>query len=138
MISKTLCIIKPSAVKENLVGKILSRIENAGFRISGLKMIRLDLEKAKQFYSVHEDKSFFNALAEYMASGQIVVSCLEKINAVEDYRKLIGHTNPESAEEGTLRKLYGISLQKNAVHGSDSDENAIKEINFFFRKQEIF
>jgi nucleoside-diphosphate kinase len=135
--NKTLAIIKPDAVKDNHIGEIISMINKAGFKVKGLKMIQLSKDAAKAFYEVHKERPFYNDLVEYMTSGPCVPIALEKNNAVEDYRKLIGATDPAQAEEGTIRKLYAKSKQYNAVHGSDSDENAAKEIAFFFSSKEL-
>jgi len=132
----TFTIIKPFAVKHGHIGHILDKINEANFRISAMKFIHLRLEEAKAFYAIHEGKPFFEPLVEFMSSGPIVVAILEKENAVEDYRKLIGSTNPAVASEGTLRKIFGTNMQANALHGSDSDENAEKESNFFFSQIE--
>ena len=134
----TFTIIKPFAVRHGYIGSILAKINEAGFRISAMKFIHLRLEEAKSFYAVHEGKSFFEALVSFMSSGPIVIAILEKENAVEDYRKLIGSTNPSEAADGTIRKLFGTNIQANAVHGSDSDENAEVECNFFFSQRERF
>jgi len=135
--NKTLAIIKPDAVKENHIGEIISMITKAGFKIKALKMIKLSKEAASGFYEVHKDRPFYNDLVEYMTSGPCIPIALEKDNAVEDYRKLIGATDPTQAEEGTVRKLYATSKAYNAVHGSDSNENAEIEISFFFCKKEL-
>jgi nucleoside-diphosphate kinase len=135
--NKTLAIIKPDAVNNNHIGEIISLICKAGFKIKALKMIKLSETAAKAFYEVHRDKSFYSELIEYMTSGPCVPIALEKANAVEDYRKLIGATDPTKAAEGTVRKLYAKSVQYNAVHGSDSDENAAREIAFFFGSKEL-
>jgi len=135
--NKTLAIIKPDAVKDNYIGEIVSLICKAGFKVKALKMVRLSEEAAKAFYEVHKDKPFYNDLVKYMTSGPCVPIALEKENAVEDYRKLIGATDPAQAAEGTVRKLYAQSIQYNAVHGSDSDDNASKEIAFFFGSKEL-
>lgn len=137
MSNKTLAIIKPDAVNDNHVGEIISMICKAGFKVKALKMIRLSEDAAKVFYEIHKEKPFYGELVEYMTSGPCVPIALEKENAVEDYRKLIGATNPANAAEGTVRKLYAKSVQFNAVHGSDSDENATKEIAFFFASKEL-
>ncbi len=137
MNNKTLAIIKPDAVNDNYIGEIISLICKAGFKIKALKMIKLSQEAAKAFYEIHKNKPFYNDLVEYMTSGPCVPIALEKENAVEDYRKLIGATDPAKAAEGTVRKLYARSVQYNAVHGSDSDENAAKEIAFFFANKEL-
>lgn len=137
MSNKTLAIIKPDAVNDNHIGEIISMINKAGFKVKALKMIKLSVDAAKAFYEIHKDKPFYSELVEYMTSGPCVPIALEKENAVEDYRKLIGATNPANAAEGTVRKLYAKSVQYNAVHGSDSDENAAKEIAFFFSSKEL-
>ena len=136
--NKTLTIIKPYAVKDGYTGSILSRINDAGFRITAMRFMHLSIKDAQAFYAVHKDKNFFDRLTTFMSSGPIVVAILEKDNAVEDYRKLIGATNPLEAAEGTIRKLFGRNMEANAVHGSDSDENAEIESNFFFSKMERF
>ncbi|MFN3694992.1 MAG: nucleoside-diphosphate kinase [Ignavibacterium sp.] len=137
MSNKTLAIIKPDAVGDGYIGEIISMITKAGFKIKAMKMVHLTVNQAKSFYEVHKERLFYNDLVEYMTSGPCVPIALEKENAVEDYRKLIGATDPSQAEEGTVRKLYARNKQFNAVHGSDSDENAEKEIAFFFSKQEL-
>lgn len=137
MIEKTLAIIKPDAVKKNVIGEIIGMITKAGFRILGMKYTRINKEQAGSFYEVHKERPFYNDLVDYMSSGPIVPIALEKENAIEDYRKLIGSTDPAQAEEGTVRKLYGESKSYNAVHGSDSVENGIIEIGFFFSKSEL-
>ncbi|TAL68732.1 MAG: nucleoside-diphosphate kinase [Bacteroidetes bacterium] len=134
---KTLAIIKPDAVKKNVIGEIIGMITKAGFRILGMKYTRINKEQAGSFYEVHKERPFYNDLVDYMSSGPIVPIALEKENAIEDYRKLIGSTDPAQAEEGTVRKLYGESKSYNAVHGSDSVENGIIEIGFFFSKSEL-
>lgn len=137
MNNKTLAIIKPDAVNDNYIGEIISLICKAGFKVKALKMVKLSQDEAKAFYEIHKDKPFYKDLVEYMTSGPCVPMALEKENAVEDYRKLIGATDPAKAAEGTVRKLYARSVQYNAVHGSDSDENAAKEIAFFFANKEL-
>ncbi len=132
----TLTMIKPEAVSKNYIGPILQMINAAGFKITALKLTKLSTRQAEAFYEVHSERPFYGELVEFMSSGPIVAAILEKENAVADFRKLIGATNPENAEEGTIRKLYAESLQKNAVHGSDSDENAQVEAAFFFAKSE--
>lgn len=136
--NQTFTMIKPTAFKNNHTGGILKMINEAGFVIKAMKMTRLTAEQAGAFYAVHKERPFYASLVEYMSSGPIVAAILEKENAVEDYRKLIGATNPENAAEGTIRKIYATNLQENAVHGSDSDENAIIESDFFFSKIERF
>jgi nucleoside-diphosphate kinase len=137
MIEKTLAIIKPDAVKKNVIGEIITMISKAGFKIQGIKYLKITKEQAGSFYEVHKERGFYNDLIEYMSSGPIVPIALEKENAIEDYRKLIGNTDPLLADEGTVRKLYGESKSYNAVHGSDSVENGIIEIGFFFSKSEL-
>lgn len=136
--TKTLTIIKPGAVKSEYIGPILEKINAAGFHISGMRLLQLTRVQAENFYAVHKERPFYNSLVEYMTSGPVVVAILEKENAVEDYRKLIGATDPSKAEEGTIRKLYAESMESNAVHGSDSDDNANIESNFFFATCERF
>lgn len=131
-------MIKPDAVKAGHIGAILEKINAAGFRIKAMKMTKLSAEKAGQFYEVHKERPFYGELCEFMSSGHIVAAILEKENAVADFRTLIGATNPADAAEGTIRKMYAKSLGENAVHGSDSDENAIIEGNFFFSGLEKF
>lgn len=134
----TFTIIKPSAVEDGFIGPILAKINEAGFRIAALKFTHLTEKDAQQFYAVHSERPFFNSLVSFMTSGPIVVATLEKENAVEEFRKLIGATNPKDAAEGTIRKLYGRDMEANAVHGSDSPENAAIESDFFFSKRERF
>ncbi len=136
--NKTFTMIKPAAVKQGYTGAILAKFNEAGFRIAAMKFIHLRKEEAKAFYAVHKERPFFEDLVIFMSSGPIVVAILEKENAVENFRKTIGATNPKDAEEGTIRKLFGDSLQSNAVHGSDSDENAEIECDFFFSTRERF
>lgn len=131
-------IIKPLAVSKGYIGPILNMISEAGFKIGALKMLHLTRSEAQRFYEVHVGRPFYDDLVEFMISGPIVVAVLEKENAVEDYRKLIGSTDPEKAEEGTIRKKYAESMKSNAVHGSDSDENADMEATFFFPSSERF
>jgi len=130
---KTLSIIKPDAVKAGNVDAINSMIENSGLSILEKKEIKLTKEEAEEFYAVHSEKPFYKELCEFMTSGPIVVQILEGENAVELYRKAMGATNPADAEENTIRKKFATSIQENAVHGSDSEENALKELNFFFK-----
>lgn len=137
MFEYTLAIIKPDAMERQLIGKIVSKIEESGFRVVGMKMIKLNKGDAKEFYKVHEGKAFYESLSEYMSSSVVVVMLLHKDNAIEDLRKLMGATNPELAEEGTIRKLYGINIERNSIHGSDSEETAKKEILFFFSQYEL-
>ncbi|MCS6818661.1 MAG: nucleoside-diphosphate kinase [Chitinophagales bacterium] len=134
----TLTMIKPDAVADGYTGKILDHIISAGFKIRAMKLTRLTKEKAEEFYAIHKDRPFFNELIAFMTEGPIVAAILEKENAVEDFRKLIGATNPANAAEGTIRKLYAKNIERNAIHGSDSDENAIKEAAFHFSALERF
>ncbi len=130
--NRTFTMIKPDAVGENNIGAITKMIEEGGFRIVSMKMTKLSEERAGQFYAVHKERPFYKDLVAYMSGGNIVAMILEKENAVEDFRKLIGATNPADAEEGTIRKTFATSIEANAVHGSDSDENAQIEGGFFF------
>ncbi len=132
-IEQTLSIIKPDAVERNLQDQIKNEFKNNGFEILKEKKIHISKDEAEKFYKVHESKPFYNDLCAYLSSGPIVVMCLQKDNAVSENRKLMGATNPKDAEEGTLRKKYGISIDKNSVHGSDSVENAKIELDFFFK-----
>lgn len=132
MSNRTFTMIKPDAFASGHTGSILKHIEAAGFKIVAMKLTKLSAEKAGEFYAVHKERPFYGELVEFMSSGPIVAAILEKSNAVEDFRKLIGATNPANAEEGTIRKLYARSVGENAIHGSDSDENASIEGNFFF------
>ena len=129
---KTLSIIKPDAVKAGHANAINLMIENAGLKILKKKELNLTTEQAKEFYSIHSDKPFYNELCNFMTSGPIIVQMLEGENAIELYRKVMGATNPDDAEENTIRKKFATSILENAVHGSDSEENALKELNFFF------
>ena len=138
MSNKTFTIIKPDATKKGNTGGILEKINKAGFRITAMKMVYMTSEKAGQFYEIHKERPFYSELVGFMSSGPVTVAILEKENAVEDFRKLIGATNPANADEGTIRKLYAASVGENAIHGSDSDENAMIEGNFFFSKLEQF
>ena len=133
-LEQTLSIIKPDAVERNLSEEIKSEFEKSGFNILKEKKIKLEKSDAEKFYKVHQTKPFYNGLCAYLSSGPIVVMALEKENAVADNRKLMGATDPKNAESGTLREKYGISIDKNSVHGSDSVENAKIEINFFFNE----
>jgi len=134
----TFSIIKPNAVRTGKSGPILGMINEAGFEIAAMKMLRMTREQAESFYEVHKGKPFYEGLIEFMTSGPVIVMVLRHENAVEEFRKLIGNTDPNKAEPGTIRKIFAISVQMNAVHGSDSDENAKKEANFFFSAFERF
>ena len=135
--TKTFAIIKPDAVKNGYTGKIYDRILQAGFNILSAKLLKMTNEQAEGFYDVHRDRPFFNDLVEFMTSGPCMVLALEKSNAVEAWRETIGATNPDEAKENTIRKDFASNVQENAVHGSDSDENAEKEIAFFFTDAEL-
>ena len=130
--SQTLALIKPDAVERNIIGKIISLIENDGFIIKDIKLIKMSRSIAEEFYSCHKGKSFFEKLINYMTSGETVALVLERENAVENYRLLIGATDPQTAQDGTIRKLYAIDKSYNSVHGSDSNENAKREISIIF------
>jgi nucleoside-diphosphate kinase len=131
-------MIKPCSVKSGNIGSILDKITKNGFKINAMKYTRMSRSQAEKFYEIHSERPFYNDLVEFMSSGPIVAAILEKENAVNAYRELIGSTDPSKAAEGTIRKLYGASVQENAVHGSDSDENAQIEANFFFSTFERF
>lgn len=133
----TFTIIKPDAVRKGNTEAMFKKVEEAGFKILARKDIQLTKEQAEDFYGVHKGLPFFNSLVEFMTSGPIVVAALQKDNAVEDFRATIGKTNPKEAAEGTIRNLYGESISSNAIHGSDSDENAKREIRFFFTPEEV-
>ena len=134
---RTFSIIKPDATKRNISGEINQIIEKNGLRIIAQKRIKLSLDQARKFYSIHIEKSFFVDLVKYMTSGPVVVQVLEGTNAVDKYREIMGATNPENAKNGTIRKKLAVNVQENSVHGSDSIENAKNEINFFFTQNEI-
>ena len=136
--NRTFSIIKPDATKRNITGSINKIIEDNNLVIIAQKRIKLSKEKAEGFYSIHKDKPFFNELIEYMTSGPVIVQVLQGDNAVENYRRIMGATNPKNAENGTIRKEYALNIQENSVHGSDSDANAKLEINYFFEDNEIF
>ena len=136
-IQRTLSIIKPDAVARNLIGSIDARLEQAGLRIVAMRRIQLTKEQAQRFYAVHSDKAFYESLCDYMSSGPVVVQVLSGENAVLKNREVMGATNPANAEIGTIRRDFGESIEHNAVHGSDSPENAEIEINFFFNKLDI-
>ncbi len=137
MVQRTLAILKPDCVERNLIGKVLDQILTTGFNVVGMKMISMDARTAGEFYAVHRGRPFYKDLVQFMSSGRCIPMVLEKENAVEDFRKLIGATDPAEADEGTVRKLYAESKQNNIVHGSDSPENANSEIHFFFSEMEL-
>lgn len=137
MSERTLAIIKPDAVRRNVVGDIITAITHAGFRIVGMKLVRLTKEQAESFYEVHRGRPFFEELTRFMSSGPVVVMVLEKERAVEEFRALIGATDPVEAAPGTIRRRFGTSKGENAIHGSDSPENAVREIAFFFSATEL-
>lgn len=134
---RTLSIIKPDAVKKNLIGEIISRFEKNGLRVAAMKKIWMSKEEAKGFYIVHKDKPFYDSLTDFMSEGPIVVMVLEGENAISKNRDIMGATNPADASEGTIRKDFGESIERNAVHGSDSPETAAFEISYFFSQLEI-
>lgn len=134
---QTLAILKPDCVRKELIGEVLRRIQEAGFTIRAMKMVTLSKKEARGFYAVHEDKPFFEDLTDFMSSGPCVPVALEKENAISDFRALIGATNPEEADEGTIRSDFADSIQENIVHGSDSVENGKKETRFFFPEHEL-
>ncbi len=135
MVEKTLAIIKPDAVKKKVVGKIIQRIEDEGFKISGLKMLHLTKEDAQGFYVVHKDKHFYDPLTDFMSSGEILVMVLEREDAISHWRNVMGATDPALAEPGTLRQMYGFSVERNATHGSDSPQTAEWEIDYFYKEE---
>ena len=137
MMNQTFSIIKPDATKRNITGSINKVIEESGLRIIAQKRIKLTIQQAENFYSVHKEKPFFPDLIEYMTSEPVIVQVLSGENCIEKYRSIMGATNPENADEGTIRKLFALNVQENSVHGSDSKENAKIEINFFFNDEEI-
>jgi len=134
----TLTMLKPDAVADGYTGKIIDHIIGAGYKVQAMKLTRLSKEKAEEFYAIHRERSFFRELIDFMTEGPIVAAVLEKENAVEDFRKLIGATNPEKADAGTIRKLFAKNIERNAIHGSDSDENAAIEASFHFSGLERF
>jgi nucleoside-diphosphate kinase len=134
----TFSIIKPNAVRTGKTGPILAMINEGGFEIAALRMVKMTLDQAKSFYEVHRERPFFEGLVEFMSSGPVVVMILRHENAVNEFRKLIGATDPAKAEPGTIRKIFAVSVQMNAVHGSDSDENALREAGFFFSETDRY
>ena len=135
--NRTFTMLKPDAVANGYIGAILEKITAAGFRIVAMKMTQLTKADAEAFYAIHAERPFFSELVEYMTSGPVILQVLEGEDAVENYRNIMGATNPENAEEGTIRKLHALNIQENSVHGSDSQDNAEIEINYFFDKDEI-
>jgi len=135
--NRTLAILKPDCVRKNLIGEVLTKITSAGFTIKAIKMVRLNKDSAGGFYEIHRDKPFFGSLLDYMTSGPCIPVVLEKENAVNDFRTLIGATDPAKAADGTIRKLFADSITQNIIHGSDSDENAAIEISHFFSRKEL-
>jgi nucleoside-diphosphate kinase len=134
---RTLAILKPDCLEKKIQGKVMQQILDAGFDIKAMRLLKLSADSAKKFYEVHKERPFYSDLVAYMTSGPVIPMCLEKNNAVADFRKLIGATNPANAEEGTVRKLYAESIERNIVHGSDSPENAKKEISHFFNDSDL-
>ena len=137
-LTRTLTILKPDCIRKNIIGDVISQIEGAGFKILSMKMIRLDKELAEEFYYIHRKRPFFDDLVRFMTSGACIPIVLEKLNAVSDFRDLIGDTDPENAGDDTIRGQYATNKAFNIVHGSDSDENAVHEINFFFTRKELY
>ncbi|SOB57247.1 multifunctional nucleoside diphosphate kinase and apyrimidinic endonuclease and 3'-phosphodiesterase [Pseudodesulfovibrio profundus] len=136
-IERTFSIIKPDAVERGLIADILKMITDSGLKIVGMKMLHMDKAKAEGFYAVHKERPFFGELVDYMISGPVVVSCLEGEDAIASYRKLMGATNPAEAEEGTIRKAFGVNLQNNSCHGSDGPDTAKTEVAYFFNEDEL-
>ena len=136
--NRTFTMLKPDSVEKGNIGAILEKINSAGFRIVAMKLTQMSNQDARRFYSIHKDRPFFDDLVSYMTSGPIVAAILEKENAVEQFRKLIGSTDPTEAAEGTIRNLFASSISENAIHGSDSDENAVIESRFHFSEEEMF
>ena len=137
MSNRTFTIVKPDSVRKNNFGRIISRIEEQGFRVLGIRKIALSRRQAEAFYAVHKERPFFTSLVEYMTSGPVFVAALERENAVAHLRQIMGATDPKKADEGTIRKDFGESIEQNAIHGSDSDENARIEIAFFFAESDL-
>jgi nucleoside-diphosphate kinase len=135
--NKTLAILKPDCVRKNLIGQVITKITEEGFKIKAIKMVKLSKDSAAGFYEIHRHQPWFNGLLEYMTSGPCIPIALEKENAVADFRKIIGATDPAKADEGTIRKLYAKDKTENIIHGSDSDENAKIEISHFFSRKEL-
>ena len=137
MSNRTFAILKPDCVRKNLIGQVLTKITDAGFKVLAMKMTKLTKDSASGFYEIHKERPFFGELLDYMTSGPCVPIALEKENAVQDFRKLIGATNPAEAAEGTIRKMYAKDITENIVHGSDSEDNAAIEISHFFSRKEL-
>ncbi len=137
MNQRTLAILKPDCLEKKVQGKVIQQIIDAGFKIVGMKLLRLTEGSARKFYEVHKERPFYNSLVSYMTSGPVIPIALEKDDAVSAFRKLIGATDPQKAETGTVRKLYADSIERNIIHGSDSQENAVKEIAHFFDTKEL-
>jgi len=137
LVQKTLAILKPDCLDKKIQGKVIQQIIDAGFKIIGMRLTLLTSESAKKFYEVHKKRPFYNALVDYMTSGPVVPMALEKDNAVNDFRKLIGATDPKKADEGTIRQLYAETIEHNIIHGSDSPENALNEIAHFFNDKDL-
>jgi len=136
-VERTLCIIKPDAVKKNVQGNIIQMLLDAGFKIRAMKLVQLSKAQAQKFYEVHKERPFYGELVDFMTSGPVIPIALEKVNAVSDYRELIGATDPAEAKEGTVRKRFASSKAENAIHGSDSVENGLIEVGFFFAESEL-
>lgn len=137
LMERTFIILKPDALQNKHIGHIITRIEEEGFKIIGLKLVQMSKQDAQKFYEVHKERPFYNDLCNYMSSGPVIVGVLEAENAVQKWRDLIGATDPKEAAPNTIRKLYAVSKEANAVHGSDSKENALKEISYFFSEREL-
>jgi len=137
-VERTLCIIKPDAVKKNVQGNIIQMLLDAGFKIRAMKLVQLSKAQAQKFYEVHKERPFYSELVDFMTSGPVIPIALEKDNAVLDYRELIGATDPAEAKEGTVRKRFASSKAENAIHGSDSVENGLIEVGFFFSESELY
>lgn len=137
-LEKTLIILKPDIVQKNQIGEIINFLEKKNLKIVAIKMLRLTLPQAKKFYEEHQNRPFFPEMVKFMCSSPVVIMCLEGENAIKYNREIIGATNPQEAHEGTIRKIYGESIEANAVHGSDSLQSAIREINFFFKEEGLF
>jgi len=137
MKERSLAILKPDCLEKKVQGKVIQHILDAGFEIKGMKLMQLTEDSAKKFYEVHKERPFYGELVAYMTSGPVIPICMEKENAVADFRKLIGATNPANAEEGTIRKMYADSIERNIVHGSDSPQNAKNEIAHFFNEKDL-